>query len=959
MILFFTLFLLLFTGVFTNQHVIFDNKELNRELRNYLCCKNKMKCCNSESPHFRIRAILTKCAAKDEASPQEEEQPASKSPEEDDQAFRSKVTSCKKKIMITIKIESIGISPPKTQFVILDHVYDTVTEKNQKLFNPYVIKLKLQQVSQTYGLKFINYVNSEAKEVVYNKHDGNYTGCKTDMKNPTCGLVTYNGKVIPYCQGFCCSCDNQKNLKIQPQTGTVDSSEIPEAYSDPAHLLDGTECLPDLNSEGNFKKRTGMKRSLGRSRNKNSLRQSHMRDRFRKVIFKRQLEDDVPATTKECLPTNQILSGGVQIRGGQNCADRYTPPGLDPESYHESTHCLRFSDLWYSIYQLQQPILEHEFSIKMYEKQQNECGEVLWRDLTDGKSVEVGTFSRFYIDDQKTISFYYKSSPSNPKKIDYSLNYKTDRLLIPEEPDNCDRNKYPELNGGAEEYLILRSDKINLEGDQCNIPGVGFEAFYKQPNRCSVPKGSCLANQPRHLWKHDSDAFKVGGKGCFFLKNYANIADVPIRRNASTGDSYLRLQYTGKFVTSIEIEASADSNLVLRPQSSAVITAVYTDSTCTSKTVITTKVTNTGLISGKYLIRLSDCSTSDPRSFNKVETDPVLIPPQHQHVFHLEIKCQLPSEILHCSVEVLNTDKQLLALRRIKLQKSDRCICIWYCACACIGTLNGLKCNPLSLEHYHAAGFQGGLPIPTTLIHNTHLDELISLVFYVILFIILTLLLLGLLKAILGLCCCPSVGTWGLSVLLDLPSDDVSEDGSKKKIRSTSRTAEFCINVVFFFTFPVVLLILLCRRLCCSRSANATSKSSTASTTRGGKKTRSKTTEEEICLCDECESEMDEEYFQNFQTYFEETYYGGNQHGDGNVQENHRGVSFDTADRMSKCNSGSQNLKKCRECSKVIDPESSRNRFERIVEATDEGETSETTISKENDAVAPSHTSIE
>lgn len=52
-------------------------------------------------------------------------------------------------------------------------------------------------------------------------------------------------------------------------------------------------------------------------------------------------------------------------------------------------------------------------------------------------------------------------------------------------------------------YLIVNANNISIKGDECNKIGVSYEAFYKQYNRCGVPKSTCLDNQPTHLWKHD------------------------------------------------------------------------------------------------------------------------------------------------------------------------------------------------------------------------------------------------------------------------------------------------------------------------------------------------------------------------------------------------------------------------------------------------------------------------
>lgn len=61
----------------------------------------------------------------------------------------------------------------------------------------------------------------------------------------------------------------------------------------------------------------------------------------------------------------------------------------------------------------------------------------------------------------------------------------------------------------------------------------------------------------------------------------------------------------------------------------------------------------------------------------------------------------------------MNKKKELVATRRIRVQHYDRCICMWHCLCACIGSISGLKCEHMSLEHYHAAGFFGAMPIDT------------------------------------------------------------------------------------------------------------------------------------------------------------------------------------------------------------------------------------------------------
>lgn len=293
--------------------------------------------------------------------------------------------------------------------------------------------------------------------------------------------------------------------------------------------------------------------------------------------------------------------------------------------------------------------------------------------------------------------------------------------------------------------------------------------------------------------------------------------------------------------SSVDIELNADSNIVLRQDFLAIITEVYVDSTSPTKTILTIKVTNSGLVASKYMTKLNDCPLGLSSSLKGIESRIVLIPPQHQHVFTLKLHCKLPVDLLRCSVEVMNAMGQVVALRRIKIAKSDRCICIWHCLCACVSSLGGLKCRSMPLEHYHAAGFQGGLPVPTYIIHNSYFDDMITMLFYVLIFVLLTLFLLGLSKAVIGLCCCAPVGVWGLNILLDLPKklpcyyepglrdwqviyDDQGwpvRPDTHMRARNISKSTEFCTNVVFFFTFPVVVLLAVCKKVCCAADTRA------------------------------------------------------------------------------------------------------------------------------------------
>lgn len=440
-------------------------RRLSEEQKNAECCQKKLRCCKQrlDPPDIEIRAILVRCPRNPPAMYE-----GGEGFDEDEPLSNSDVTKCNKKLLITMRIKNAGPTNCKNVFVVVDHVYDPGTSSTARLLNPYVIKIKQEPITALYKLHFQHVVNAEAKEVVYNKHNGNYTGCDTTSSKPTCGVVKFNGKIVPFSRGFCCSCDALVNSKRQPDSGL--SPTVVASNTEPLSV----QCPKNLRAAA-----TTIKQEADEFKEKV--------DELQKLL-KEELELDGEVARK-AFQKRQVSSSGNQRRGGQNCADRYTPRKLNPRTYHESTHCLKFSDLWYTVYQLQEPFLEHSFHMQLFEKHEDNDGNTRWRDLTKGKMIRMGMFNSFHKDDDETIAFHYKSKVIKPDE-DQSINFKSARLLVPEGTAKLNPVEYPEINGGPGEYLVVQQNQVSMDGDQCNIAGVGYEAFYKQPNRCSVPRGS-------------------------------------------------------------------------------------------------------------------------------------------------------------------------------------------------------------------------------------------------------------------------------------------------------------------------------------------------------------------------------------------------------------------------------------------------------------------------------------
>ncbi|KYQ55820.1 hypothetical protein ALC60_05319 [Trachymyrmex zeteki] len=537
----------------------------------------------------------------------------------------------------------------------------------------------------------------------------------------------------------------------------------------------------------------------------------------------------------------------AQIRGGQDCTNRRHPPNIDAAKYLESAHCLRFSDLWYSVYQLEDPIVDHAVYLQVYEKRVLANGSTYWKDLTGDSvvrqvvyAIRLGTFNRHHRDSQDTIAFAYKEVKMLGRKEDEipNLDVVRDRLLVPSSVTS--KSSEYSAEGESGEYLVIPASSINESGNECDKAGVGFAAFARQPDRCERVRGTCLKNQPLAYRRRDAEARAAGRPGCYFLSNFASVPSEPIKysANGSGSHEFLALEYYSPHVSAIDIEIEAGYNAALAEGSLGRISKVQVDSKALDHTVVTVVITNTGLTSMFYQSRIAKCPNNLPESWVNATFPRKLIQPRRDQSISLDLYGELPINEFHCSVQLLNRLGGLLATRRIKVRKMDHCSCMLHCLCVCVGDARSTGCRPMSPELYHAAGFRGPVPAASRKIFVVIVDIL----FFIVLLILL-LLFMGFLKWSIGLYI-PVVGRWGLDsllktsgmseyferelkykcVVMDEHGAPVHPDTRKRTVRICSRKAEFFLNAMFFLIFPFAICCIRlkkafrrpARRRCCS-----------------------------------------------------------------------------------------------------------------------------------------------
>ncbi|CAH2229918.1 jg24527 [Pararge aegeria aegeria] len=188
-------------------------------------------------------------------------------------------------------------------------------------------------------------------------------------------------------------------------------------------------------------------------------------------------------------------------------------------------------------------------------------------------------------------------------------------------------------------------------------------------------------------------------------------------------------------------------------------------------------------------------------------------------------------------VVLLNDDDKSIALRDVRIKRDDRCFCVWHCDCVCLGEDPKLLCRDMSAAQLLAAGLSAQQKSRHA--RSVCYPDIVTLnLFVTFIGVLIALLILGLLKALLGLAC-RCVATWGLHRFLETPRkldhyyerslrnrrvlyDDegwpIHPDTKERTVGLVSEPMEFILNVIFFVTLPCLMLWDAMRKLCrCQR----------------------------------------------------------------------------------------------------------------------------------------------
>ncbi|XP_046974217.1 uncharacterized protein LOC124540575 [Vanessa cardui] len=296
-------------------------------------------------------------------------------------------------------------------------------------------------------------------------------------------------------------------------------------------------------------------------------------------------------------------------------------------------------------------------------------------------------------------------------------------------------------------------------------------------------------------------------------------------------DRFLKLPHTKPHQTQIDVEVRADDNELVLVGIQGRLTTIVSDSTRSTRSILSIQAANTGLAGARLRVEIRECTpklisaTTETRDGESTLAGPVLFPPRHTQSFRLDLPLTIPVDNAHCTVALVNENEEAVAVRDVKIKRDDRCFCVWHCDCVCLSEDSNLLCRPLSDAQLVAAGLS--TQEKSRHIRSVCYNDVMTLnLFVMFVGVLLALLLLGVIKATLGLIL-SCVGSYGLDLLIQTPRKldqyyedylkcrtvvydeegwPIHPDTKQRSVRLISKPMEFFLNLIFFITLPCLLV---------------------------------------------------------------------------------------------------------------------------------------------------------
>jgi hypothetical protein len=364
---------------------------------------------------------------------------------------------------------------------------------------------------------------------------------------------------------------------------------------------------------------------------------------------------------------------------------------------HDLGHCLVFDPLYHSVFGLYPPVLLFNINVTI---------EKVAFSTIDGRR-EYEVLDTFLIGPTRTV----RTSKDSTVRVEYIADFHTDDflpvlvhkfLLI---PNATNVNRFPaewrteaESSGllqsiyNSSEWLLVGKEHFGFTGTHCNKIGVSYTAFRYQGARgegCNDHIGSCLQNQPHHLWEDDKERMMSGRRGRYMVHNFGKVHSTKYDSNTNEIDYQLNFIADSIQRSLIVITLQADDIRFIVNRSPGRIIEAFIDpfEALSTNGLLNVFIQNTGSLTATYTLFVGECSAGiDFIPSQAVTLDPL----QQTNVSFIVYAFNAIGQINVCQVELLDQSGNLLDNLTVYFESMDTCFCYGYCGCTC--STNDTEC---------------------------------------------------------------------------------------------------------------------------------------------------------------------------------------------------------------------------------------------------------------------------
>ena len=205
-----------------------------------------------------------------------------------------------------------------------------------------------------------------------------------------------------------------------------------------------------------------------------------------------------------------------------------------------TAHCLKFNDLWFSAYEIQQYQYKYKITVNIINTTNNETIETLYIspsniiNISNDNNILIKLIGDFLPSNiPNDLSNYYLTIPSSPKT----------NIMVSE---------------GVLNWMLFPKNYFTLDGRECDKIGVSFYAFrtHGGNDRCKIEVGSCLNNQIYNYYEEDLNRIKNNLNPNYLLYHNKKINYTFNSKN----ETYKQFSYilSGNLNTLLSLEINAD-----------------------------------------------------------------------------------------------------------------------------------------------------------------------------------------------------------------------------------------------------------------------------------------------------------------------------------------------------------------------------------------------------------------